>query len=149
MNTASKLARALLPLIILIMTLPLTKICKNHKRLCSAIQAAELEFNQSILPVRFVYLDNNQQIQRIWNNAKIDDQQYILKFFNSLNQEIAIVDETLIKQYFLILKLTKPFEQGFIYDREHPLEKNNVSDKQFKVELRKSTFGIEEIYTYI
>ena len=147
MRLASKLLRALLPLIFLITSLPLL-VAKKELNIVVA-KDTQVEFNLAILPVRFVYLDEQKQISKIWNNASINDQQYLLKFFDSENREIKINNQQIIKQYFTILESTNPFDEGYIFDRESNKYSSNTAIQDLKIELKSSSFGLEEIYTYI
>lgn len=149
MKVASKLGRALLPLIGLIISLLLLKVNKNNFVVFIGTKAAQLEFDQLILPVRFVYLDKNQQIIKIWNNTKVNDRQYVLKFFNFENKEILPTNQELIDQYFSILEKTNPFDKGFIFYQDTTTRNSSLSNKGLKIELRESDLGLEEIYTYI
>lgn len=149
MKVASKLVRVLLPLIKLIIGLLLLTVNQNTFIVSIGIKAAQLEFDQSILPVRFVYLDKNQQIIKIWNNTKANDRQYVLKFFNFENKEILITSQELIDQYFSILEKINPFDKGLIFHQDAITKNSSLSNKGLKIELRESDLGLEEVYTYI
>lgn len=147
MKLASKLLRALLPLIFLIMSLP-QLLAKKELNIVVA-KTAQVKFNLAILPVRFVYLDEQKQISKIWNNTTINDQQYLLKFFDSSNRELTVNNQQIIEQYFTILESTDPFDEGYIFDREIKTYSSNTAIQDLKIELKSSSLGLEEIYTYI
>lgn len=147
MKLASKLLRALLPLIFLIMSLP-QLLAKKELNIVVA-KTAQVKFNLAILPVRFVYLDEQKQISKIWNNTTINDQQYLLKFFDSSNRELTVNNQQIIEQYFKILESTNPFAEGYIFDRASTKYSSNTAIQDFKIELKSNSLGLEEIYTYI
>lgn len=147
MKLASKLLRALLPLIFLIMSLP-QLLAKKELNIVVA-KDVQVEFNLAILPVRFVYLDEQKQISKIWNNTTINDQQYLLKFFDSSNRELTVNNQQIIEQYFTILESTDPFDEGYIFDREIKTYSSNVPVQNLNIDLKSSSLGLEEIYTYI
>lgn len=59
-------------------------------------KAANLNFSQSILPVRFVYLGKNNEIEKIWSNVSEKDSIYVIKFFNDKRGEVSINERALI-----------------------------------------------------
>lgn len=51
-------------------------------------KAAELNFSQSILPVKLVYLAENEKVENIWSNVSENDNAYVVKFFDPQQKEI-------------------------------------------------------------
>lgn len=149
MRRTSKLFGVLLPLIFFITILPMLIAQIKLNAVVVEVKAAQVELNLTILPVRFVYLDENQQIIKIYNNARVDDQQYLLKFFDASNQEIIVSDQKIMERYLIILENINPFQEGFIFDSELNDDSKNLSRTNFTLELKKNNFGLEEIYTYI
>lgn len=46
-------------------------------------QAANVSFGQSILPVKFVYLDARGVVEKVWSNVSDKDSAYVVKFFDA------------------------------------------------------------------
>jgi hypothetical protein len=44
--------------------------------------ASDVNFSQSILPVKIVYLDSESEIKNIWSNVSVKDEIYVIKFFD-------------------------------------------------------------------
>jgi len=149
MRIVSKLIRALLPPIFLIATLPQPIASIKSSNFISGIRASDVNFQQAILSVRFVYLDNQQNIVKIYNNAKLTDFQYLLKFFASSGQEMAVINQELLDQYLQILEVIDPFSEGFIFTQENQFVQQESLDKTFEIDLRHDNLGLKEIYTYI
>lgn len=53
------------------------------------VLAANTTMSQSILPVRFVYLEKDGSIDHIWSNVTEKDSQYVVKFFDIKQKEIS------------------------------------------------------------
>ncbi len=51
--------------------------------------ASEMKMRQRILPVRFVYLEKDGSIDRIWSNVRENDDEYIVKFFDTKQKEVS------------------------------------------------------------
>jgi hypothetical protein len=130
------------------MVLPLIIVSKKSSVSFSG-QAVDLDLNLAILPVRFVYLNSEQTIVKIFNNAKLFDSTYVLKFFDEANREINITDQKILEQYFAILETCDPFSEGFIFSLENELDRQQSSPNSLKVDFRQNELGLEEIYTYI
>lgn len=64
-----------------------------------ACASSDMQFGQSILPVRFVYLDQEGDVGKIWSNVSQDDSQYVIKFFDEKKQEMP-PSRYLVAQYF-------------------------------------------------
>lgn len=62
------------------------------------IEASNINFSQSILPVQFVYLDNDFSIDKIWSNISATDSQYVMKFFDARQKEV-LINNNLVSDY--------------------------------------------------
>jgi hypothetical protein len=109
---------------------------------------ASINLNLTIWPVRFIYLDEEENIVKIWNNVQTGHDVYILKVFDLKdNVELEIIGSVLI-QYFEILKNVDIFAQGYIFDTHaNGLENNENFSSDINVEYRMNY--LEEIYTYL
>lgn len=59
-------------------------------------QAAGLSLNQSILPVKMVYLDSRDRVDSIWSNVSDSDTIYAVKFIRKKsNEEISMRQDIL------------------------------------------------------
>jgi hypothetical protein len=90
-----------------------------------------INITQSILPVRFVYLNDKQQIINIWNNVTKKDKNYIIKFF--INNREVKTDDNLMNIY---IRFTSSIDKN--YANSSPI-----------IDVIKSNNSYEEIYTYI
>jgi hypothetical protein len=98
----------------------------------------------TILPVRFVYVDSEYQIVKIWNNVKKDDGKYGLKFYDEQTKKEIDGNDYIMAQFNSLLLQIDPFTEGLIYDRSVGIEKKDYAtnvDIQFNER--------EEIYTLI
>jgi len=62
-------------------------------------EAANVTFGQSILPVRFVYLDQEGEVSSIWSNVSAKDKVYVVKFFNEKTRSEVGIDKGLLVRY--------------------------------------------------
>ena len=62
-------------------------------------EAANVTFGQSILPVRFVYLDQEGEVSSIWSNVSARDKVYVVKFFNEKTKSEVRMSEGLLARY--------------------------------------------------
>lgn len=108
--------------------------------------STDVNFVLTILPVRFVYVENNEII-KIWNNVKKDDTQYVVKFVDQNEKEITPT-EKLYSQYFSIIEDLDVFEHGTIYDEDTRISKKISTDK-IHIQVNENPFEKEEIYTMI
>jgi hypothetical protein len=60
--------------------------------------AANTTMSQRILPVRFVYLQKDGNINHIWSNVTEKDELYVVKFFNEKKEEV-LMDKRNILEY--------------------------------------------------
>jgi hypothetical protein len=78
--------------------------------------ASNVNFSQSILPAKIVYLDDKSEIKNIWSNVSAKDEIYIIKFFDlQKNIELGM--------------------DGYLWD----------SYQQFEIEKANYNFGEKEI----
>jgi len=100
-----------------------------------------------IIPVRFVYLNDNYEIVKIWNNVKEEDQVYALKFYKEDEKTELIVGDDVTAEYFEIVKETDIFKQGIIYtqDSQKVVQKNYA--RNLEIEFNNTSSGVEEIHT--
>jgi len=100
-----------------------------------------------IIPVRFVYLNDEYEIVKIWNNVKEEDQVYALKFYKEDEKTELIVGDDVRAEYFEIVKETDIFKQGIIYTQnsEKGIQKNYA--RNLEIDFNNTPAGIEEIHT--
>ena len=68
-------------------------------------EAANVSLGQSILPVRFVYLDQEGEISNIWSNISAKDKVYVVKFFNEKTRsEVGMNDDLLVRYRMAIVR---------------------------------------------
>ena len=73
-------------------------ICNFQIASADRAVASSLNVNQSILPVKFVYLSGHGYINDIWSNVGERDDLYVVKFFNEDKEEVPLT-EGLFSQY--------------------------------------------------
>ena len=54
--------------------------------------AENIDFSQRILPVRFVYLDEQGQAKRSWSNVQNQDAVYVFKIFDNQGRELSLAE---------------------------------------------------------
>lgn len=96
---------------------------------CKDVQASGVQMSQSILPVKFVYLDKHDKINNVWTNVAENDNQYVLKFLHPDGKEEAASNSELVKL--------------FVKKYQNP-SNNNIEDVRFL----QSKDGLEEVRTY-
>jgi len=96
-----------------------------------ALAATNTTMSQSILPVRFVYLEKNGTIDHIWSNVTEKDSAYVVKFFDKEKKEVSMEKR-------MILKYVEKSKEAAI-------------SRQSTQEIRfiESAQGIEEIKTVV
>lgn len=101
----------------------------------------------SILPVRFVYVNDENEIVKIWNNTKEEDTKYILKYIDfETNKEIE-ENEILANKYLAVIKNIDVFAEGVIYDINVRITTENSVD--WDIQVNDTGSGLEEVHTYI
>jgi len=108
--------------------------------------SAEVTFSITILPVRFVYIENGQ-IVKIWNNTTENDTEYILKFLDYETNERLMETEQLTIAYFQALQGIDVFEQGIIFKRTTTTFVDNTPSSEIKFNY--TSKGVEEVHTFI
>ena len=108
--------------------------------------STDVNFVLTILPVRFVYVENNEII-KIWNNVEKDDTQYVVKFLDQNEKEIT-PSENLYSQYFNIIEELDVFKHGTIYDENMRISKKADNDNIY-IQVNENSLEKEEIYTMI
>ena len=105
------------------------------------------QFEQSIFPVRFIYLNNNDDIVKVFNNVTETNTAYILKFYREdTNSEVPISDP-LLNNFKQLINKVDISQQGFI-----DIGQNNQNARQVigpAVEFFNSPQGLQEIHTFI
>ncbi|HAS00256.1 MAG: hypothetical protein US57_C0004G0006 [Candidatus Moranbacteria bacterium GW2011_GWC2_37_73] len=102
--------------------------CVSSKQ---ALAATSTTMSQSILPVRFVYLEKNGAIDSIWSNVTEKDSAYVVKFFDKEKNEVSM-------QQRMILKYVEK-------SKETTVSRQSTQEIKF-VETKN---GIEEIKTVV
>lgn len=124
---------------------------KPQKEIISEItpkSSTDVEFKLTILPVRFVYVNDLNEIIKIWNNVKENDSLYVLKFFKE-DEKTEISENPLLKRKYLeVMKGLDAFKKGVIYSQEGITPRGNYAQRM-KVDFSNSSTGTEEVYTYI
>lgn len=113
----------------------------------AAPSSTAITFKQVILPVRFVYVDSNGQINNIWNNVTTIDDLYVVKFFNNIDKSEIPQTDSLIERYTEIISNTSSFNQGEIY-KINKLSSNNSKINNLDISFQYTTLGLNEIHTY-
>jgi len=93
---------------------------------------SSLNFSQSIIPVKFVYLDNKGNIENIWSNVKKNDHLYVVKFFSENDKNEVPVNDNVMSKFRN--KLTM-------------VENNNI--QTLRVDFFKNGNVLEEVHTYV
>lgn len=96
-----------------------------------SVKAANLNFSQSILPVRFVYLGKNNEIEKIWSNVSEKDGAYAVKFFNDKLKEV-VINEVFLNSYQETVKQ----------------EQTSSASASATVDFLKTSGILEEVRTY-
>lgn len=110
--------------------------------------AQEMRFSQSILPVRFVYLDGRGEIERIWSNVSAKDDLYVIKFFAFSRREIKPTSENVGGYRKIIQSANVGFTEANIFERGKFFEDNRGVVAP-EVEFVQKDASIEEIHTYV
>jgi hypothetical protein len=103
-------------------------------------------FSVTILPVRFVYVENGQ-IVKIWNNTTENDTEYVLKFLDYESNEELVETEQLTIAYFEAIQGIDVFEQGVIFERTSTTFVDNTRSSE--VQFNYTATGVEEVHTFI
>ncbi|MDD5463529.1 MAG: hypothetical protein PHP62_00045 [Candidatus Moranbacteria bacterium] len=103
-------------------------LCVSPKQVLAATSAT---MSQSILPVRFVYLEKNGAIDSIWSNVTEKDSVYVVKFFDKEKNEVSTEQAMLLKYVEKSKKAT--------------VSRQSTQETKFV----KTNSGIEEIKTIV
>lgn len=95
------------------------------------VLAANTTMSQQILPVRFVYLEKDGSIERVWSNVTEKDAGYVVKFFDKKQKEVSM-DKKMILKYV---------------EKSGEVAISRQSTQQ--VQFVESSYGIEEIKTVV
>lgn len=107
----------------------------------------KITFSFEILPVRFVYINEEGGITRIWNNTENKHQRYVLKFFKNDTEEEVEPSEKHLDSYYTIIQNTNNFYEGDIFDlalTTFTLDNSKDIDVKF---LSDETGEITEVHT--
>lgn len=98
----------------------------------SAEAKSNINFDQSIIPVKFVYLDKYGDIENIWSNVRNTDTVYVVKFFSKkYNKEVSMND-------------------SYISEFKSNLSRvENINKKTLSVDFVKNGNVLEEVHTYV
>lgn len=108
------------------------------------VQAAEFNFTQSILPVRFVYLGRDGAVEKVWSNVSDRDRAYVVKFFDSGNGKEIKMNFSGVKKYCQEIKTDYLEAEG---ERVAGSFKRSVGGS-LMVDLIQRENSLEEIRTY-
>lgn len=92
-----------------------------------------VNFSQSILPVKFVYLNDKKQIRKVWSNTRETDSVYVVKFFSDKDKKELAVEK----------KLLAKFKKASIKQEVN----NNL--QSLRVDFIESEGSLEEIHTFV
>ncbi len=93
---------------------------------------SNIGLSQSILPVKFVYLDEKKHISRVWSNVQEIDSVYVVKFFSEKNKEELISNELLLSKF---------------KDKEIRQENRNL--QTLKIDFIENGNKLEEVHTFV
>lgn len=105
------------------------------------------QFQQSILPVRFIYVDDQEDIVKVFNNVVGSNTQYVIKFFNADNEQEIGVNPGLLSKYQEFINNVDISETGFSTSSLD--NKTTSQDGRPMIELINSPQGLQEIHTII
>jgi hypothetical protein len=97
---------------------------------CDNVLASGVQMSQSILPVKFVYLDKHNKISDIWTNVAENDNQYVLKFVRPDGKEDVVANSELVAL--------------FVKKNQNSVSCSDVADVRFL----QNNEGLEEVRTY-
>ena len=113
----------------------------------ASASAKTLTLSQSILPVRFVYLNSGGEIEKIWSNISGKDSRYVMKFFDAKSQlEISGNENTLLDYQDTIRKsqlISGTITPGLALGFYPPENKFNLA-----IDFIRSGNSLEEVHTY-
>jgi hypothetical protein len=112
------------------------------------VEKGNVSFSQSILPVRFVYIDVNGEVVKIWNNVRKGDDVYVLKFFSFEENEELDFNSELFRIYSNVLKNLDIFAQEYIYDISNFMGLENQQNGM-EITLEYTIGKMHEVHTYI
>lgn len=101
---------------------------------------SSVNFSQSILPVKFVYLDGKGGIKNIWSNVTEKDSLYIVKFLDEKNKTEVRTSENLMGNYQKIARTEKSFYSG---------NAGQCSFDCLAIDFVKSGEVLEEVHTVV
>lgn len=110
----------------------------------SQVQAANVSFGQSILPVRFVYLDKRGEIKDIWSNISSKDGAYVVKFFDNKTKKEIGLNEKLLGDYQK--NIAQNERQNFI---DKALLAKSGKKVQLSIDFIKKDNLLEEVRTVV
>lgn len=105
------------------------------------------QFQQSILPVRFIYLDENGNIIKIFNNVSELNTVYILKFYNDKTGVELPITKDLLDKFQILIDKVDMLQQGFFYTAS--LTQKQAQTITPHIELLNSPQGLQEIHTIL
>lgn len=111
-------------------------------RVNSASAETGISMSQSILPVRFVYLDKKSDIENIWSNISATDSLYVVKFFDNKTKQEIVPGKEIFDKY----------EKSVSQDKKFTLNKQSDGANKKEIEylsvdfVRKNNV-IEEVQT--
>ena len=112
----------------------------------SLANAQVVNFSQSILPVRFVYLDNQNEIQKIWSNVSSDDSLYVVKFLNQKSQKEIKMNSNIFGDYQNMIRRSKLMSGELLASSLNSYNKGN--SRSLSVDFIQDKNSIEEVHTY-
>lgn len=109
--------------------------------------AANVNFSQSILPVRFVYINNQGNIEKIWSNISEKDDLYVVKCIDAKSQKEVSMNDKLLMSYQDMVKKSGTVSGTIFPDvtRNYFSQKDNYS---VAVDFLKFNNYVEEVRTY-
>jgi hypothetical protein len=122
-------------------------LCLGGFSLPENVSADNINFSQSILPVRFIYLNNSGSIEKIWSNISDGDNLYVVKCIDSKSQKEINMNENIFGNYQSMIEKSGTVS-GTIFPnvtKSYFAQNNNYN---IAIDFVKNNNYIEEVHTY-
>jgi hypothetical protein len=122
-------------------------LCFGGFLLPKNVSADNINFSQSILPVRFVYLNKSGSIEKIWSNISGKDSLYVVKCIDSKSQNEISMNENVLVSYQDMVKRSGAVS-GTIFPNMAENYFSQKNEYSIAIDFIKSNNYIEEVHTY-
>lgn len=106
--------------------------------------ASEINMSQRILPVRFIYLNRNGGIEKVWSNVTDADSLYAIKFFDAKTQAEVSSNPKLVNDYQRVVSQSRLVSGTAFPDRTI----SDFSRNNLMVNFVQKDGVMEEVRTY-